>query len=297
MEKTVILSIGADGRFAGMVVPELVKCGAYVRGLVHKSENAEKVRAMGAQEVVVGDLRDQRSLQTALEGVERIFYLAPAFLKDEAELGTGIVEASKRAGVRRIVFSSVIHPVLSELQNHVDKAPVEDAVLNSDLEYTFLHPTMFYQNYAAAWPVVQKTGVLTEPYSADRRLSRVDYRDVAETAAIALTSDQLLYGTFELCAEGHLNRRDVASLMGEVLGRKVEASTLPFEEWAQKAGFRQSKDQMIGLKAMYDWYDAHSLLGNALTLRSILGREPRTLREYFSELAANAAERNVMNQM
>jgi len=38
-------------------------------------------------------------------------------------------------------------------------------------------------------------------------------------------------------------------------------------------------------------------LGNALTLRSILGREPRTLREYFSELAANAAERNVMNQM
>jgi uncharacterized protein YbjT (DUF2867 family) len=86
--------------------------------------------------------------------------------------------------------------------------------------------------------------------SAQIRASRVDYRDVAETAAIALTSDQLLQGTFELCAEGHLNRRDVAALMGEVLGCKIEASMLPFEEWAQKAGVPRSKDQMIGLKAM-----------------------------------------------
>ena len=297
MNRGVILSVGADGRFAGMVVPELLKRGAYVRGLVHKQENAKIVQTMGAQEVVVGDLRDQRSLQTVLDGVERIFYLAPAFVKDEAELGIGVVEASKRAGVGRFVFSSVIHPVLSELHNHVNKVPVEDAVLNSDMEYTFLHPAMFYQNYAAAWATVQKTGVFAEPYSANRRMTRVDYRDVAETAAIALTSDQLLYGTFELCAEGHLNHRDVASLMGEILGREIEPSTLPFEEWAQKAGVTHSKDQMIGLKAMYDWYDAHSLLGNALTLRSILGREPRTLQEYFTELAANAAERRVMNQL
>jgi len=32
-------------------------------------------------------------------------------------------------------------------------------------------------------------------------------------------------------------------------------------------------------------YDRHDLLGNALTLRAILGREPRTLRAYFEELA------------
>jgi hypothetical protein len=39
---------------------------------------------------------------------------------------------------------------------------------------------------------------------------------------------------------------------------------------------------------MFDWYDRHSLLGNALTLRAILGREPRTLRAYFEELAGVA---------
>ncbi len=290
MTTPLILSVGADGKFAGMVVPELVRRGARVRGLVHQAENADKARVAGAQEVAVGDLRDRRALDAALAGVDAIFYLAPVFQTDEAELGKGVVAAAKAAGVRRFVFSSVIHPVLSELQNHFDKGPVENAVLNSGLEYTFLHPTVFFQNYAAAWPVVVETGVFAEPYSATRPMSRVDYRDVAEAAAIALTEDRLLNGTFELCAEGNLDRHGMAALMGGALGRKVEVATPSFDEWAAKANVPHASDQMAELKAMYDWYDVHSLLGNALTLRAILGREPRTLRAFFEELASAPAD-------
>lgn len=42
------------------------------------------------------------------------------------------------------------------------------------------------------------------------------------------------------------------------------------------------------MQRMFDWYDHHPLVGNALTLRAILGREPRTLRDYFEELAAQS---------
>jgi uncharacterized protein YbjT (DUF2867 family) len=97
-----------------------------------------------------------------------------------------------------LVISGVIHPVQSGLPNHEQKAPVEEAVLNSNLEFIFLHPTVLYQNYTAAWPEIVKTSVIAEPWSNDTRLSRVDYRDVAEVAAIALTEERLLYGTFEL---------------------------------------------------------------------------------------------------
>lgn len=37
----------------------------------------------------------------------------------------------------------------------------------------------------ASWAAVVKTGMLAEPYSAEKRMTRVDYRDVAEVAAIA----------------------------------------------------------------------------------------------------------------
>ena len=167
---------------------------------------------------------------------------------------------------------------------------MENAILNSGLEYTFLHPAIFFQNYTAAWPALVKTGIFAEPYSAERPMSRVDYRDVAEVAAIALTEDRLLHGTFELCAEGNLDRHGMAALMGEVLGRKVEAVTQTFDEWVEKAKVPHGEDQMAELKAMYDWYDAHSLLGSALTLRAILGREPRTLRAFFEELSAQPGD-------
>ena len=205
--------------------------------------------------------------------MDSVFYVAPAFIADEAKVGQGMVEAAKRAGVRRFVFSSVIDPILSALVNHAAKGPVEEAILESGMEYALLHPALFFQGLAAGWADVEKTGVFAQPWSAETRFSWVDYRDVAEVAAIALTEDRLLYGTFELCAEGRFNRHDVAALMGEALGRKVEAGT------------GRPPAPPPGLAAMFAWYDHHGLVGNALTLRAILGRGPRTLRQYVAELA------------
>ena len=271
-----ILAIGADGKFAGLVIPALAARGARVRGLIQTADAADAVRAKGAAEVAIGDLRDDASLDRALNGVTSVFYIAPAFLTDEAKIGEAMVAAAIRAGVQRFVFSSVIHPVLSGLRNHAAKAPVEEAVLDSDLEYSFLHPTLFFQNYARSWDRIVETGAVAEPWSANTRLSRVDYRDVAEVAAIALTEDRLLFGTFELCAEGALDRHGVAALVGEVIGREIKAARIDPDTLGSEAA---------PMRPMFDHYDRFGLRGNALTLRAILGREPRTLRAYFQELA------------
>ncbi len=282
-----ILAIGAAGKFAGLVVPELAKRGAHVRGLVQDAKQGRAVRKQGAAEVAIGDLRDRASLDAALKGVDSVFYIAPAFIPDEVGVGKRVVDAAKQAGARRLVFSSVIDPVLSALVNHAAKAPVEEAILASGMEYTFLHPTLFFQNYARGWPAVVQSGTYAEPWSADTRFARVDYRDVAEVAAIALTEDRLLFGTFELCADGNLNRRDVAALMGKVLGREIEAASLSPNELAAVSG-GAGNGQASPMQIMFSYYDHHSLLGNSLTLRAILGRSPRTLRAYFEELATSA---------
>lgn len=285
-----VLAVGAAGKFAGLVVPELVRRGMTVRGLTSKAEHADTARKNGASEVAIGNLRDMGSLRAALEGTDRVFYIAPVFTPDEVQLGLNMVEAAKGCGVRRIVFSSVIHPILSELENHATKAPVEEAIVASDMEYSILHPSLLYQNYAAAWPQVAKTGVFAEPYSAEKPVTRVDYRDIAEVAAIALTEDRLLYGTFELAAEESLDRHDVAAIMGEVLGREVHAGMVPFDEWASKAGLPEDGPVRPGLRKMYAWYDAHGFLGNPLTLRAILGRDARTLKSYFEELTSDGRD-------
>jgi len=273
-----ILAVGASGKFAGLVVPALAAKGARVRGLLRTPEQADRVREAGAAEIAIAELNDTAAVESALDGVTSVFYIAPAFIPHEATVGTQMVQAAVRAGVRRFVFSSVIHPVLSRLVNHHAKAPVEEAVLDSGMEFTFLHPAVYFQNYAQAWPTIAKTGILAEPWSSDTRFSRVDFRDVAEVAAIALTEDRLLNGTFELCSDGALNRHQVAELIEDVLGRKIEAKRIVPESLPGQAG---------PMRQMFEYYDHHSLLGNPLILRTILGRKPRTLRAYFEELAAN----------
>lgn len=275
-----VLAVGAAGAFAGLVVPELASRGARVRGFVRDDSQADHVRDLGAVEIARGDLRDKSSVAAALVGIDSVFYVAPAFLQDEASVGRAMVDAAKAAGVRRFVFSSVIHPIILKLENHIAKAPVEEAVLESGMEFTFLHPALFFQNYAASWKQIVASGVVAEPWSIASRFSRVDYREVAEVAAVALTEDRLLNGTFELCAEGWLDRADVAADIGAALNRTIRAQRVDPAVAAASAG-----DQGAGLKPMFDWYDKRGLKGSAVTLRAILGREPKSLREYFMELA------------
>jgi uncharacterized protein YbjT (DUF2867 family) len=276
-----ILVVGAAGKFAGLVVPELARRAVKVRGLVRSADQFDRARLAGAEDVVAADLANKHQISQALKDVDAVFYIAPAFLPNEAAVGKGVVEAAEKAGVRRFVFSSVIHPILSALVNHAEKGPVEEALLTSGMEYVFLHPTVFFQNFSQSWPTIVQSGVLVEPWSAETRFSRVDYRDVAEAAAIALTEDRLLYGTFECCAEGWHDRHEVAAIISEVLGRPIRAERLDPKTAAAGAG-----PGAPALERMFDWYDRRGLMGGAVSLRAILGREPRTLLAFFKELAA-----------
>lgn len=271
-----VLAFGASGKFAGEVVSALKERDACVRGFIKNKDDEGVARGNGADEVAFGDLTDPNSVAAALKGVERVFYIAPAFMPNEAEAGCKLVEACVEAGVRRVVFSSVIDPVLSRLSNHAAKAPVEEALIDSGLEYVLLHPALYFQNYGQSWKKMVDSGSLAEPWSCETRFSRVDFRDVAEVAATAVTEDRLLYGTFELCAEGWLNRHDVAKLMSEALGRKVTAAKVDPATLGTDAK---------SMQPMFDHYDRVGLRGNSLTLSAILDHEPRTLAAYIAELA------------
>lgn len=102
-----VLAVGATGQFAGLVVPALVSKGLQVRALVHDPAKADRVRELGADEAVAGDLRDRGSINAALDGVDAVFHVTPAFAPDSAALGIGMVEAATAAGVDRFVFSGV----------------------------------------------------------------------------------------------------------------------------------------------------------------------------------------------
>jgi nucleoside-diphosphate-sugar epimerase len=132
--------------------------------------------------------------------------------------------------------------------------------------------------------MAKEQGQIVMPYSKLSKMSYVDYRDVAEVAALAMTGSALSYGTFELCSPGMYNRLDLAALFGDALGQNVEAGEISPDQWAQQVQIPAGplRDGLIAMNKEYDRYGFSG--GNALVLKAILGREPRTVKQYIQGL-------------
>jgi uncharacterized protein YbjT (DUF2867 family) len=280
-----VLMVGATGRHAHWVLRELTKRSVSVRALVRNKDRAQVARQNGAAEVAIGDLTKPSTLTEAVAGMDGVFHIGPAHSAGEAEMGLAMVDAARAAGVRKFVFSGVIHPSISAMSNHAAaKLPVEEALYSSELDFTVLQPARFMQNFERSWSDVVEHDRLAQPYSLSAKMCSVDYRDVAEVAAIAMTGNELSYGTFELSAPGMEDAYQTAKTLTEVLGRPITAVQIPLDEFAAELPEGAFRD---GMTRMMAHYDKHGLPGgNSLVLRSILDREPRSLKDYFRELAA-----------
>ena len=272
-----VLATGATGWVAQHVVSALVSAGHDVRAVVHDPAKAGIPLGLGAKETVQADLRDPASLDAALDGVDGAFLITPAFAPDATELGLALVEAAQKSGVRKLVYSGVYHPSLA-LENHASTLPIEAALYASDLDFTVLQPAMFLQGLDGAWQQARASGALVMPWSKNSRMTYVDYRDVAEVAALAFGDERLSYGTFELAAGGMIDRTTLAELFSAASGIPITAQDVP-------AG-ALPPSLPAGLRAMFAEYDRHGFHGgNSLVLASILGRTPRSLEDYVTELA------------
>jgi uncharacterized protein YbjT (DUF2867 family) len=277
-----VLVVGASGRLAGLMVPALAGRGVRVRGLVRNEGRAVSVRERGAVEIAVGDLRDPGSLAAAADGVDGVFHIGPAFHPDETQMGLNMVRAAAAAGVRNFVFSAVIHPG-NGLPNHSSKLAVEQALFASGMRFTILQPARFYQNIGRVWRAVLAAGAFGEPFSRAAKIGWVDYRDVVEVAAIALTDDRLGYGAFELCA-GNTDRDDLVAVMREVLGREIKVTEPTFDAWSARSRLPFDEGRLRRMAEMFAHYDEHGLPGNDLVLRHLLGRAPTSFRGYLEDL-------------
>jgi uncharacterized protein YbjT (DUF2867 family) len=277
-----VLMIGATGKFAGLVLPQLKKQGHTVYALVQDDNKGQEAIQSGADQYVTGSLYDADSLVKAAAGMDAVFHIIPAFQR-EIEAGLNMVNAASKVKVRKFVFSSVYHPSLS-LVNHADKRPAEEALYRSGMDYTILQPAMYMQMLKQSWDSATQAGQVTGPYSETSKMAYVDFRDVAECAALAMTDKRLSFGTFELSSSGMYSRVDLAEIMRKKLGKNVLAKTIPVDDWVKQAKIPagELRDGLIAMNKEYDRFGFSG--GNALVLEAILGKKARTVEDFMEEL-------------
>jgi uncharacterized protein YbjT (DUF2867 family) len=280
-----ILVTGAGGKTGRAVVAALAARGAAVRALVHREEQAGAATALGAREVCVGPFDDAPALARAVAGASAIYHICPNVSPHEVAYAGAVVQAAVAAGVRRLVYHSVLHPQVEAMPHHWNKMRVEEMLFASGLDVTILQPTAYMQNILAGWREIAEAGIYRVPYPVESRLSLVDLDDVAEAAALVLTQQRHGGATYELVGTVPLSQIDVAQTLSEALDKPVRAVTEPVEAWEARARAAGMGDQQREtLARMFRYYARHGLVGNPRVLTWLLGRAPTTLGESLARM-------------
>ena len=112
-----IFVTGATGFVGSHVARRLAEQGAELRLLVRANSDLRNIQDIGAERVV-GDLRDPATFERAMAGCDAVFHVAADYrlwVRDPAQMyrsnveGTrGILEAARKNGVRRVVYTSSV---------------------------------------------------------------------------------------------------------------------------------------------------------------------------------------------
>jgi uncharacterized protein YbjT (DUF2867 family) len=285
-----ILTTGAGGKTGKAIIKALAGCGARVRALVRGEGHRASLNALGAADIVVGDMNDPRALAEAMRNVEAIYHICPNVNPHEVDLGKAMIDAATRAGVKRFVYHSVLHPQIEAMPHHWNKMRVEELLFGSKLDFTILQPTAYMQNALVEWERMVRDGVYRVPYPIETRLSLVDLDDVAEAAAIVLTASGHAAATYELAGTAPLSQSEIAETFGRALKRNVRAEAEAVEAWRERVRAGGMDDyQRKTLTKMFEAYARDGLKGNPNVLGWLLERPPTSLAAFAARIAATHA--------
>jgi uncharacterized protein YbjT (DUF2867 family) len=265
MKGKTILVTGATGHQGGSVTRALLSDGWKVRALTRNTNSAaaNELKSIGA-EVVRGDMTDPRSLDEPLKGCYGVFSVQQPMeygVQSEINQGIALIDAAKRAGVKRFVYNSVASADMNTGIPFFDsKVKVEEHLSKSGLEYTILRPVFFMENLLALRDSIYD-GKLRLGLKADVELEVISLEDIGRFVALAFREPQdWINRTLEIAGD-ELTGPQMAELLGKAIGRKVVYEEQPFDE-IQAA----SADMAM----MYEWFNLRGYTVDIKNLRQII---------------------------
>jgi uncharacterized protein YbjT (DUF2867 family) len=280
-----ILVTGSTGKVGSEVIKELSKRGARIRAFVRKKEAAAHFPE--GIEVAVGDLLDPVSVHQALEGVDKL-YLLNGVSADELTQGLIAYDLAKKLKIKHVVYHSVFKAEqFKDVPHFASKVTIESALRQFEVPFTIIRPNYFFQNDLSLKEVLMGAGIYPMPLGSPG-ISAVDIRDIAEAAAIALTTQGHIGKSYNLNGPSVLSGAKVASIWSETLGKEIRYPGEALDEFEVQMRQKAPSWAAFDMRMMFQGYLERGFVagdGDLETLTKLLGHAPRRYEDFAREAA------------
>jgi NAD(P)H dehydrogenase (quinone) len=209
------------------------------------------------------------TLDRALNGIDTLLMISSSELgQRRVQQHHNVIEAAKRTGVKRIVYTSLLHADTSPLNLGEGHRATEAELRVSGIPFTILRNGWYTENYTASVPGALAGGAFLGS-AGNGKISSALRAEYAEAAVAVLTSAGHDGKTYELAGDEAYSLSDLAAEISRQAGRTIPYKNLPEADYTAAL-------TVIGLPEplaqAYASYDVGALFEDGRQLSALIGR-------------------------
>ncbi|MCX5495564.1 SDR family oxidoreductase [Kaistia dalseonensis] len=220
---------GATGQLGRLIVKKLL-AKVPASEIVAIVRDPAKAADLG---VVVrkAEYDNPETLDAAFAGIDTLLLISSNEFGKRAAQHANVVAAAKRAGVKLIGYTSILHADTSEIGLAVDHRQTEADIRASGLPFVFLRNGWYTENYAGSIPGAVAGGALIGS-AGEGKISAASRADYADAAVVALTSEGQAGKVYELAGDTAFTLADLAAEISKQTGKVIPYNNLSEADYA-----------------------------------------------------------------
>lgn len=223
---------GATGQLGRLVIQQLLHTipAGQIVAAVRSPAKAADLAALGVQ-VREADYTRPDTLESAFQGVDKLLLISSSEVGQRAAQHAAVIAAAQKAGVKLLVYTSILHADSSPLALASEHVETERALRASGLPHVLLRNGWYTENYAASIaPALQFGAVMGSAQQG--RIASAARADYAAAAAAVLTREDQAGKVYELAGDSAYTLAQFAEEIARQSGKPVVYTDLPQADYA-----------------------------------------------------------------